>query len=157
MVEASTNMIHRDPIALRVARRHVREAAVVLLRCPQERSYRIDFTDSGRISDVALARDENANVVAGKLVPHAAVAPDEVVSWAEVTVDHRVSFEHIDLPSSAASLRAASSSRPVRHAADADPRLVVVADGCSDPDPDVHRVLAEKVFPRQATVTTAEG
>src|SRR5579871_6284485 len=29
----------------------------------------------------------------------------------------------------------------VRHAADADYRLVVVADGCGDRDPEVHRVL----------------
>ncbi len=43
----------------------------------------------------------------------------------------------------------------VRHAADADYRLVVVADCCADRDPEVHRVLVEKVFPRQATVTTA--
>ena len=40
----------------------------------------------------------------------------------------------------------------VRHAADADYRIVVVADCCTDPDPEVHRVLTEKVFPRQARV-----
>jgi len=40
----------------------------------------------------------------------------------------------------------------VRHAADADYRLVVVADCCADPDAEVHRVLAEKVFPKQARV-----
>jgi nicotinamidase-related amidase len=43
----------------------------------------------------------------------------------------------------------------IRHAADADYRLVVVADCCSDPDPEVHRVLIEKVFARPATVTTS--
>jgi nicotinamidase-related amidase len=45
----------------------------------------------------------------------------------------------------------------VRHAADADYRLLVVADCCSDADPDVHRVLTEKVFVRQTTVTTLEA
>lgn len=40
----------------------------------------------------------------------------------------------------------------VRHAADADYRLLVVSDGCADRDAEVHRVLLEKVFPRQATV-----
>jgi nicotinamidase-related amidase len=44
----------------------------------------------------------------------------------------------------------------VRHAADADYRLVVVEDCCADRDAEVHRVLMEKVFPRQATVTKAE-
>jgi nicotinamidase-related amidase len=41
----------------------------------------------------------------------------------------------------------------LRHAADADYSIVVAADCCADPDPEVHRVLTEKVFPRQATVT----
>lgn len=43
----------------------------------------------------------------------------------------------------------------VRHGADADYRLVVVKDCCSDGDEEVHRVLVEKVFPRQATTATA--
>ncbi|HUB09819.1 MAG TPA: isochorismatase family cysteine hydrolase [Myxococcales bacterium] len=43
----------------------------------------------------------------------------------------------------------------VRHAADADYRLVVVSDCCADAAADVHACLVEKVFPRQATVVTA--
>lgn len=42
----------------------------------------------------------------------------------------------------------------VRQAADLDFGLTVLADGCLDSDPEVHRVLTEKVFPRQAEVTT---
>jgi nicotinamidase-related amidase len=40
----------------------------------------------------------------------------------------------------------------VRQAADLDYRITVLADGCLDGDPEVHRVLTEKVFPRQADV-----
>jgi nicotinamidase-related amidase len=40
----------------------------------------------------------------------------------------------------------------LRQAADLDYRLTVLADGCLDGDPEVHRVLLEKVFPRQADV-----
>jgi nicotinamidase-related amidase len=40
----------------------------------------------------------------------------------------------------------------VRQAADLDYRIIVLADGCLDADPEVHRVLLEKVFPRQADV-----
>ena len=40
----------------------------------------------------------------------------------------------------------------VRQAADADYRLVVLADACADRDEEVHRCLIEKVFPRQAEV-----
>jgi nicotinamidase-related amidase len=43
----------------------------------------------------------------------------------------------------------------LRQAADLDYRLTVLADACADPDPEVHRVLTEKVFPKQALVTTA--
>jgi nicotinamidase-related amidase len=42
----------------------------------------------------------------------------------------------------------------LRQAADLDYRLTVLADGCLDADPEVHRVLLEKVFPRQADVTS---
>lgn len=44
----------------------------------------------------------------------------------------------------------------LRQAADLDYRLTVLADGCADADEEVHRVLTEKVFPRQATVTTVD-
>lgn len=40
----------------------------------------------------------------------------------------------------------------VRWAADADYELIVVQDCCADGDEEVHRVLTQKVFPRQATV-----
>ena len=40
----------------------------------------------------------------------------------------------------------------VRQAADLDYRITVLADGCLDSDPEVHRVLTEKVFPRQADI-----
>lgn len=44
----------------------------------------------------------------------------------------------------------------LRQAADLDFRLTVLADGCLDADPEVHRVLTEKVFPRQADVLSIE-
>jgi nicotinamidase-related amidase len=42
----------------------------------------------------------------------------------------------------------------LRQAADLDYRLIVLSDACLDADPEVHRVLTEKVFPRQADVLT---
>lgn len=44
----------------------------------------------------------------------------------------------------------------VRHAADADYRIIVVSDCCADIDPEVHRILMEKVFPLQAAVISAK-
>ena len=43
----------------------------------------------------------------------------------------------------------------LRQAADLDYQLTVLADGCLDADPEVHRVLLEKVFPRQAEVVSS--
>jgi nicotinamidase-related amidase len=45
----------------------------------------------------------------------------------------------------------------LREAADQDYRLTVLSDACLDADPEVHRVLMEKVFPRQAHVMTVAG
>lgn len=45
----------------------------------------------------------------------------------------------------------------VRSAADLDYSMVVVSDACDDADPEVHRVLMEKLFPRQAEVVTTKA
>ncbi|HVB70691.1 MAG TPA: isochorismatase family cysteine hydrolase [Acidimicrobiales bacterium] len=43
-----------------------------------------------------------------------------------------------------------------RQAADMDFQITILSDGCADADEEVHRVLMEKVFPRQATVMTTD-
>ena len=43
----------------------------------------------------------------------------------------------------------------VRWAADMDYSLAIVSDLCADRDPEVNRVLMDKVFPWQATVVTS--
>lgn len=97
---------------------------------------------------------------------HPAVAPK---SGEVVVTKHRVSaFAGTDL---AMILRASGSETlvlagiatsgvvlsTVRHAADADYKLVVVEDCCADRDAEVHQVLMEKVFVRQAKVVTADA
>jgi nicotinamidase-related amidase len=96
---------------------------------------------------------------------HAAVAPREGEA---VVTKHRVSaFGGTDLDMILRAndietllLTGISTSGVVlstlRHAADADYRLVVVDDCCSDKDDEVHRVLVGKVFPRQARIMTAD-
>jgi len=44
----------------------------------------------------------------------------------------------------------------VRWAVDVNYKFIVVADACSDGDPEVHRVLTEKVYPRQGTVINTQ-
>jgi nicotinamidase-related amidase len=45
----------------------------------------------------------------------------------------------------------------VRDAADRDYRLVVVSDLCADPDAEVHALLVDRVFPRQADVVASSA
>ncbi|MQF48856.1 cysteine hydrolase [SAR202 cluster bacterium AC-647-N09_OGT_505m] len=44
----------------------------------------------------------------------------------------------------------------VRYAADADYQLIVVEDGCADRDPEVHKLLMEKILSRQSAIASAE-
>ena len=44
----------------------------------------------------------------------------------------------------------------VRWAVDVNYTFIVLSDACSDGDPEVHRVLTEKVYPRQGTVMTTD-
>jgi nicotinamidase-related amidase len=45
----------------------------------------------------------------------------------------------------------------LRRAFDLDFRCVVIKDACFDTDPEIHRVLTEKIFPAQATVLTVDA
>jgi nicotinamidase-related amidase len=45
----------------------------------------------------------------------------------------------------------------LRRAFDLDYRCVVLKDACFDADPEVYRVLTEKIFPSQATVLTVDA
>jgi nicotinamidase-related amidase len=44
-----------------------------------------------------------------------------------------------------------------REAADLDFRLVIAADACADPDPELHTVLLEKVLVTQAEILSVDG
>jgi hypothetical protein len=104
-----------DPIAVRVFRRHAARTGAVLFRDVPVPRTRVEYTDGGTISAIALGKmleptlgplmslrflaldgppttiawavvTEGGNVVSGRLVLHTAVAEDEVISWAEVEI-----------------------------------------------------------------------
>ncbi|GIF92150.1 cysteine hydrolase family protein [Catellatospora chokoriensis] len=111
----------------------------------------------GRLAGVAMpAGDEGAQI-------HPDVAPAQgdiiltkrgVSAFAGSDLDvvlRAGGIEHLVLTGIATSGVVLST---LRQAADLDLARTVLADGCLDNDPEVRRVLAEKVFPVQADVTT---
>jgi len=99
----------------------------------------------------------------GDIAPAVRVEPGDVV-----VVKHRVSaFAGTDLDmilrarrlDTLVLLGIATSGvvlSTLRRAADADYSIIVVKDCCADADDEVHRVLMDKVFVRQATVVAAD-
>jgi nicotinamidase-related amidase len=92
---------------------------------------------------------------------HPAVAPesgDVIVTKRRVSAFAGSDLEHVLRAGDIDSLVLAGIATSgvvlstLRQAADLDYRLTVLADGCLDSDAEVHRVLLEKVFPRQADV-----
>ena len=119
-----------------------------------------DVTPRNRaFSALAGRTDMSVDDPATAIHPAVAPAPDDIV-----VVKKRVSaFTGSDLDVVLRSLDATSlvlagiSTSGVvlstlRQAADLDFGLTVLSDACADPDPEVHRVLLGKVFPRQADV-----
>lgn len=45
----------------------------------------------------------------------------------------------------------------VTRAFDMDYKMTIIADACFDGDPEVHKVLTEKIFPKRGTVTTTDS
>jgi nicotinamidase-related amidase len=159
---------HPSHGALDAARRAIRAArangvGVIFVRVafrpgyPEASPHNATFGPMARAADVAMTEDHPAAQIHPALEPR----PDE-----PVVLKRRVSaFSGSDLD---ALLRAAGVRTLVltgvatggvvlstlRQAADLDYRLVVLSDACGDRDPEVHRLLIEKVFPRQANVLT---
>jgi Isochorismate hydrolase len=95
---------------------------------------------------------------------HAAVAPhtgDIVVTKKRVSAftgsDLDVVLRSLDVDSLVLTGIATSGVvlSTLRQAADLDYGLTVLRDCCADADEEVHRVLLDNVFPRQATVVSA--
>ena len=131
---------------------------------------------------VALTEDDIAAVPASNLTFHAAAATGRMLDGPDTQVDARIApaddeivvrksrvgaFSTTDLREQLLArgvdtlvLCGISTSgvvlSTVRDGADHDFRIVVLEDGCFDRDPEVHRVLTEKIFPRQAEVASID-
>jgi nicotinamidase-related amidase len=110
-----------------------------------------------------LAKDRRLPADAPETQIHPSIAPeaDDVVvrktrvgSFSTTDLAKQLAERDIDTLVLAGIATSGVVLSTIREAADHDYRLVVLEDACADRDPEVHRVLMEKVFPRQADIIT---
>jgi nicotinamidase-related amidase len=129
---------------------------------------RVAFTDAGYAavpprnkSFAALGKSRFLTDGTPQAAIHDAVAPapDEEVftktrvgAFSTTPLQSRLAARGIDTLILAGISTSGVVLSTLRDAADRDYRLFVLADCCADQDAEVHRVLTEKVFPRQADI-----
>jgi nicotinamidase-related amidase len=119
----------------------------------QNKAFRL-LKDSGRLIEGTTGAD-----IHSRLTPHPGdlvVTKRRVGAFSTTELEAILSAKNI----SALVLLGISTSgvvlSTVRWAADMDYSLSVISDACADQDDEVHRVLVEKIFPRQSNVMTTQ-
>ena len=103
----------------------------------------------------ALGEDDAATAVHPALAPRAGdvvVVKRRVSAFAGSDLDVVLRAGGIDTLALCGIATSGVVLSSLRQAADLDYRLTVLRDACADADEEVHRVLLDKVFPRQAEV-----
>ncbi|MGC8509485.1 MAG: cysteine hydrolase family protein [Acidimicrobiales bacterium] len=158
---AGAPLLHRVAAALEAARRH--SVTVIFVRVafrdgapeisPRNRAFAA-LSTTGTMSESSPATQVHAAVAPrpGEIV----VVKRRVSAFAGSDLDvvlRALSIDGMILTGIATSGVVLSTTR---QAADLDYRITILRDACADADEEVHRVLMEKVLPRQATVTTID-
>ncbi|WP_431278755.1 cysteine hydrolase family protein [Leifsonia poae] len=109
---------------------------------------------SGRLDDASPATQIDARILpaGGEIV----VRKSRVGAFGTTDLDDQLRARGIDTLVLAGISTSGVVLSTVRDASDCDYRIVVLADGCFDRDEEVHRVLTQKVFTRQATVVSID-
>lgn len=105
----------------------------------------------------ALHADAPGTAIHEQLTPHPqdiVVRKTRIGAFSTTDLDNRLRTAGIDTLILAGVATSGVVLSTLRDAADRDYRLVVLADACADHDPAVHDFLTDKIFPRQAHVTT---
>ena len=104
------------------------------------------------------AGDALADIVPGlaPLADEAVVTKHRVGAFTSTDLDMLLRAHGIDTLVLAGVATSGVVLSTLRVAADTDYHIVVARDACSDSDAQVHDVLMDKVFPRQATVTDTQ-
>lgn len=125
---------------------------------PEVAEHNVSFASLARAGD-AMTQDHPATQVHRALDPRAdepIVLKRRVSAFSGSDLDVLLRARRIDGLVLAGIATSGVVLSTLRQAADLDYRLTVLTDACADADPEVHRVLTEKVFPKQALVTTTD-
>ena len=125
-----------------------------------EEAERVPATSRFAGAGARLDADSPSTRIVGALAPEAGeivVRKQRVGAFSTTDLGDQLAERGIDTLVLTGIATAGVVLSTVRDAADRDYRLIVLEDGCWDSDPEVHRVLIEKVFPRGgATVTSID-
>ncbi|MFR9780454.1 cysteine hydrolase family protein [Micromonospora sp. MS34] len=147
--------------ALDVVRRHGGHVGYVRVGFADEDYPRVPehsrFAATARQLGPALHADAPGTQVHGDLAPREEdmlVRKSRVGAFSTTDLDAHLRHRGIDTLALAGFSTSGVVLSTVREAADRDYRLVVLADGCADPDPEVHAFLVNRILSTQATIAT---
>ena len=122
-----------------------------------------DFPDSSRMgalvrdSGGALRADSPTTAIDERVAPEAGdvvVRKTRVGAFSTTDLDEQLQDLGVDTILLAGISTSGVVLSTVIEAHDLDYRVLVLAEGCADMDPEVHAFLLEKIFPRRAAVIT---
>lgn len=116
-------------------------------------------TFSALAGGTGFAEDDDATQVHPDVAPHpgdVVVTKRRVSAFAGSDLDVVLRAQEVDALVLTGIATSGVVLSTLRQAADLDYDLTVLADCCADADAEVHRLLLDKVFPRQAAVLTAD-
>ncbi|WP_210602774.1 cysteine hydrolase family protein [Brevibacterium oceani] len=125
--------------------------------CPEIAESNLSFSAAKERGDDAMSLDAPATQIIDRLSPRddeAVVVKKRISAFAGSDLEVLLRGLGVDSLVLGGISTSGVVLSTVRRAADLDFRLTVLADACADPDAEVHRVLTEKVFSRQALVTS---
>ncbi|MGR6320546.1 cysteine hydrolase [Micromonospora soli] len=153
--------LERVRTALDVVRRHSGHVGYVRVGFADEDYERVPahsrFAAMARQLGPALHADAPGMQVHGHLAPVAGdvvVRKSRVGAFSTTDLGEQLRERGVDTLVLAGFSTSGVVLSTVRDAADRDYRVVVLADGCADPDPEVHAFLVDRIFPVQATIAT---
>lgn len=120
---------------------------------PQNKSFTIAKSTGMTISDIATQIHESVQPEPNEPV----VTKFRVSAFAGSNLEVILRSRQIDTLILSGIATSGVVLSTLREAADKDYILKVLSDACLDADPEVHSVLTEKVFPRQADVLTVDA